>query len=133
MANPRTIARLEAVIQRRVAYCFQRELNDPRAEFITVVGVELNADLSIAKIFYSVLGDEADRTKTEHLLEHAKGFIRKQLGKVLKTKTIPELRFESDTTLSDAGRLDDIIRTALHKDRSIRGADESEPGEDPNS
>ena len=127
MANPRTIARLEAVIQRRVAYCFQRELNDPRAEFITVVRVELNADLSIAKIFYSVLGDEADRTKTEHLLEHAKGFIRKQLGKVLKTKTIPELRFESDTTLSDAGRLDDIIRTALHKDRSIRGDEDSEP------
>jgi len=121
MTNPRTIARLEAVIQRRTAYCLQHELSDPRAEFITVVRVELNADLSVAKIYYSVLGDQADRSKVAHMLEHATGFVRKQVGRVLKTKSIPELRFVSDDTLSDAEEMDEMISKALHKDREIRG------------
>lgn len=120
MANPRTIARLEAAIQRRVAYCLQHELADPRAEFITVVRVELNSDLSIAKVYYSVLGDQSDRSKVAHMLEHATGFIRKQLGRVLETKTIPELRFAPDDTMSEADRMDDVISDALKRDREIR-------------
>ncbi|MEM1453205.1 MAG: 30S ribosome-binding factor RbfA [Planctomycetota bacterium] len=126
MANPRTIARLEAAIQRRVAHCLQHELADPRAEFITVVRVELNADLSVAKIFYSVLGDSADRSKVTHMFDSAAGFIRKQVGGVLRTKSTPELRFVPDETMSEADRMDDIISAALRKDREIRDGDEDD-------
>ena len=121
MANPRTIARLEAAIQRRVAYSLQHELADPRADFITVVRVELNSDLSIAKVYYTVLGDQSDRSKVAHMLDHAKGFIRNKLGRVLQTKSIPDLRFMTDETLSEADRMDDVISDALRKDRRIRG------------
>ena len=127
MANPRTIARLEAAIQRRIAYCLQHELADPRADFITVVRVELNSDLSFARIFYTVLGDDADRSKVAHMLDGAKGFIRKQLGRVLETRSVPDLRFEPDESTSAADRMDDVISEALRKDRSIRGEDDEEP------
>lgn len=120
MANPRTIARIEAAIQRRAAHCLQHELADPRAQFITIVRVELNSDLSVAKLHYSVLGGDGDRSKAAHMLDHASGFIRKQVGRVLETKTIPELRFVPDTTVSDAQRMDDMISQALKRDRAIR-------------
>ena len=77
MANPRTIARLEARIHERAAYCLQFEINDPRAGFITILRVELSSDVSVGKIFYSVLGDESDRSKAAHMLEGARGYIQR--------------------------------------------------------
>jgi len=131
MANPRTIARIEAAIQRRAAYCLQHELSDPRGQFITIVRVELNSDLSVAKLFYSVLGSDSERSQAGQMLEHATGFIRKQVGRVLETRSIPELRFMADTTASDAEQMDDMIAKALRRDSQIRGAGDSEPGDDP--
>lgn len=125
MANPRTIARIEAAIQRRAAHCLQHEISDPRGQFITIVRVELNSDLSVAKLFYSVLGSESERSKAENMLEHATGFIRKQVGRVLETRSIPELRFLADTTASDAEQMDDMIAQALRRDRQIRGDEDA--------
>ena len=58
------------------------------------------------------------------MLEHATGFIRKQVGRVLETRSIPVLRFLEDTTASDAEQMDDMITKALHRDRQIRSQDE---------
>ena len=58
MASPKTIARLEAQILRRIAHCLQFELSDPRAGFITVTRVELSKDINTARVSYSVLGGE---------------------------------------------------------------------------
>ena len=124
MANPRTIARIEAAIQRRAAHCLQHEISDPRGQFITIVRVELNSDLSVAKLFYSVLGSSSERSQAAQMLEHATGFIRKQVGRVLETRSIPVLRFLEDTTASDAEQMDDMITKALHRDRQIRSQDE---------
>ena len=128
MASERTIHRLEAQIQRRIAHCLQFELQDPRASFVTVVRVELNSDLSTAKVFYSVLGDDSDRAKTGGMLEHAKGFIRRQVSGVLRTRTTPELRFLPDDTAVESKRMDDLIAEARRKDDQIRG---EAPGEQP--
>ncbi len=130
MANPRTIARIEAAIQRRAAHCLQHEISDPRGQFITIVRVELNSDLSVAKLFYSVLGSTSERSQAAQMLEHATGFIRKQVGRVLETRSLPVLRFLEDTTASDAEQMDDMITQALRKDRQIRGQDEA-PAEPP--
>ena len=68
MTNPRTIARLQARIHERAAYCLQFEVADPRASFITVTRVELSPDITSGKIYYSVLGSEGERSKAEHML-----------------------------------------------------------------
>ena len=65
MANPRTIARVEAQIHRRAAHCLQVELADPRGGFVTITKVEASRDLASANIHYSVLGDDAERSKIE--------------------------------------------------------------------
>lgn len=130
MANPRTIARLCSRIQQRVAYCLQFELNDPRATFVTVTGVELSNDLRHAKISWSTIGGPGERSRTAHMLEHAGGFIRRQLGRVLETRVIPELRWVYDETIERAADVDLLIRAALARDEAIRGGS-SAPADGP--
>ncbi len=119
MANPRTIARISARIQERAAHCLQFEIRDPRASFVTVTRVETTNDLSLAKVFYSVLGDEGDRSKVEHMLEHATGFIQRQVTRVLRMRRAPALRFVYDDSIETAAAMDQLIREALERDRRI--------------
>lgn len=119
MANPRTIARLEARIRERVAYCLEFELNDPRVTFATVTRVELTNDLSAAKVYYSVMGTAADQRTCQRALESATGFVRRQLGRVLKTRTIPKLSWFYDDSVRHAAEMDLKIREALERDREI--------------
>ncbi|QDV08614.1 Ribosome-binding factor A [Planctomycetes bacterium Poly30] len=121
MANPRTVARLEVQIQRRIAHCLQFELADPRSSFITIQRIELNSDLSTAKAHYSVLGSEADRSKAKHMLEHANGFIRKQMGSILRTRSIPQLRWVYDESIAGAEAMEDLLERTMRRDAEIRG------------
>jgi ribosome-binding factor A len=119
MANPRTLARLEARIHERAAYCLQFEINDPRAGFITILRVELSSDAASGKIFYSVLGDDSDRSKAAHMLEGARGYIQRQVARVLAMRRIPHLTWEYDDSIEKAADLDLLIREARKRDKSI--------------
>ncbi len=126
MVNPRSKARVEARIQERVAHCVEFELNDPRATFITITRVEASDDLSSAKIFYSVYGTEGEKSRTAHMLEDATGFVKKQVGRVLKTRRIPALRWVYDDSIELAARMHDTIQEALERDRAINPAAHTE-------
>lgn len=119
MANPRTIARISARILERAAHCLQFEIRDPRASFVTITRVELSNDLALAKIYYSVLGDEGDRSKVAHMLEHATGFVQRQVARVLHMRRIPTMRFVYDDSIETAAALDQLIREARERDRRI--------------
>lgn len=132
MANPRTIARLEARILERAAYCVEFELRDPRAGQITLTGVKLSSDLSTGKIFYSVLGTEADKTKAAHMLASAAGFIQRKVARVLEMRRVPHLTWVYDDSIEEAARVDSAIRAALERDRRIQaeGSAPEDEGDD---
>ncbi len=119
MSKPRVNARIEARIQERAAYCVEFELKDPRAAFITVTRVEVSDDLSSARIFYSVYGTEADRTRVAHMLEDAGGFIRKQVGRVLRTRRVPHMRWVYDDSIEYSANMERTISEALQRDRQV--------------
>ena len=119
MASERTRARIAARIKERAAYCIKFELSDPRAHFITVTEVEVAGDLTSAKILYSVLGTESEKSQVEHMLQKAGGFIQRQVGRVLQTRTVPRLRFIYDDKQEVASAMDIAIREALERDRKV--------------
>ena len=130
MPSKKTIARLEAQILRRAAHCLQFEVSDPRMGFITLTGVELSKDMAYATIRYSVLGDEAERSKTSHMLDQARGFLQRQVASILHKRTTPTLRWEYDPTIAESSRMEQIIRDAQERDERIRqsnGGPESVP------
>jgi ribosome-binding factor A len=134
MVNPRSKARIEARIRERVAYAIEFELKDPRSTFITLTRVEASDDLSIAKVFYSVYGTPGDKSRAAHMLESASGFLRKQLGRVLRTRRIPQLRWIYDDSVEFQAEMERKIRTAIEHDREVHPGAHSEietPAEEP--
>jgi len=124
MPSKKTIARLEAQILRRAAHCLQFEVSDPRMGFITLTGVELSKDMAYATIRYSVLGDEAECSKTNHMLEQARGFVQRQVASILHTRTTPTLRWEYDPTIAASSHMDQILKDVQIRDEQIRSSND---------
>ncbi|GAB6060405.1 30S ribosome-binding factor RbfA [Desulfonatronum parangueonense] len=93
--------RLADMIQRELAQMLQEEVQDPRLELVTISGVKLNSDLTVAKVFYTCTDDPVRLEEIADGLAKAKGYLRALLVKRLDLRATPELRFERDTFLED--------------------------------
>lgn len=106
-------------------------IKDPRVGMVTITAVKVSADLSYAKIYYSVMGDESARADTRSGLESAKNFMRRTVADELGMRNAPELRFVYDDTLDRALAIDDKLREVGLGDDSPAEAEEDETnGED---
>ena len=85
------------------------ELKDPRIGFVTVTGVETSPDLRHARVFVSVLGSEAKRTKTLDGLAAAHGILQAHVARELRLKRTPQLAFEYDPTVERGVRMTQLI------------------------
>jgi ribosome-binding factor A len=104
-------------IRQVIADLLLTELRDPRIGFVTVTGVHVTNDLSVATVRVSVMGEPADREAALQGLESAAGFLRSRVGKVLTTRMVPELRFELDRGLEHAARINQILGDLREEDR----------------
>ncbi|HEX9891050.1 MAG TPA: 30S ribosome-binding factor RbfA [Actinomycetota bacterium] len=91
------------------------KLKDPRVGFVTVTRVEVTPDLRKAVIFYTVLGEDADRKATRAGLRSAGPHLRAELGHQVRLKFTPELRFEEDQGMANVARVDELLR-GLHQE-----------------
>jgi len=101
--------RLEDQLQFLVSTLIQRELRDPELGFVTITAVRLSPDRGVAKIFFTVLGDEAQVDQTRKALGRAAGFLRPHLAQRLKLRRVPELRFMPDASLEEGNRIEDLF------------------------
>ena len=114
--------RVASLFQREIAGILSLEYSDLLHPMVTVTGVRVTNDLSIAYIYLSVLGDSAAQKNA--VLAKLKDFsprIRKSLGQAIRhqVKSIPELRFFLDQTLENAYKMDQIFGE-IQKERSAR-------------
>jgi len=100
--------RLEQQILESLTQLVESEIRDPRVEDMVFTAVELNRDFSVAKVYYMppVGGDPFEVAKGLH---KSGGFLRGLLGRRLRLREAPELRFFSDDSLDRVNRLDEII------------------------
>jgi ribosome-binding factor A len=85
------------------------DLKDPRVGFVTVTGVKVSADLRVAWVYYSVLGDERAQASTRAALRSAAPHLRHELGRQVRLKVTPELRFELDDSIRTGERIDALL------------------------
>ena len=115
--------RLGEQIKRDLALLIQRELKDPRIGMVTVNFVDLSKDLSYADVSVTALvTDDSDQKIIESLtiLNEASSFLRMELGRALKVRKVPHLRFHYDDSLKRGARINALIRQALQSDRRDR-------------
>ncbi|GAB7079016.1 30S ribosome-binding factor RbfA [Megalodesulfovibrio paquesii] len=93
--------RMSDQILREVAEILAREMGDPRLEGVVVSGVRMNPNLRMAEVLYTMEPDEARREAAAKALHLATGRIRSLLGQRLRSRALPELRFELDSFLED--------------------------------
>src|SRR3954463_5399390 len=119
--SPNRKARLESLLHREIATCVQQELRDPRLGFITIVRVEMTADLHNVTAYWTTLGDAAQRRLATAALEQARGFVQRSYAPVVKTRLLPTLSFKYEDADDRRRGMDDLIRRARATD-SDRGA-----------
>jgi ribosome-binding factor A len=87
------------------------ELKDPRLEGTVVASeVRVQPDMKHARIFISVQGSEKERVDAIKALEHASGFIRRELGERLQLRRLPELHFTLDLTQEQVERIEQLLK-----------------------
>ncbi|MEW6076507.1 MAG: 30S ribosome-binding factor RbfA [Thermodesulfobacteriota bacterium] len=102
-------SRIGKNIQRGISEYLRNNLRDPRIRMVTITGVTMSPDLSVAYIYYNVNGGERERKDARAGFRRASGFIRKSLAAGLKMKYMPDLRFTYDQSLDYGMSVDRLL------------------------
>ncbi len=112
--------RLGDQIQREVASLIRTEIKDPRLGMVTVSAVKVSPDMGYADIYVTVMGSTLDEKPDESIavLNAAAGFLRGEVGRAIKTRITPRLRFHYDEVVARGNRMATLINEAVREDES---------------
>lgn len=108
-------------IQREISTLLVKGMKDPRIGFVTITAVEVTSDLSSARIFFTVIGDERARRESEAGLKSAIPFLRREVGRQLRLRHVPELHFQYDVSLEYGNRIEALLKDLQEKKDDDRG------------
>jgi ribosome-binding factor A len=117
-------ARIADQIQRDLSGLIRQEVKDPRVGLVTITAVEVNRDLSHAKVYVSSLGETTSTEQSVDALQHAAGFLRSKLARTLKVRSVPQLHFLYDASVERGVRLSHLI------DEAVAGSAQPDPDRD---
>ena len=108
--------RLGNEVLRTLSELLRFEIKDPRLQGVSLTAVDLSGDLSVARVYFSLLDPDAAPGPALEGLERASGFLRKRLGRELRVRHVPELRFKHDDSAEHGAHISQLIDSALHPD-----------------
>jgi ribosome-binding factor A len=105
-------------MQRELAQLIRREVKDPRVGLVTITAVDVSRDVGHAKVFITVMGQDSaeDIKQSIKVLNSAAGFLRMQLGKEMKLRSVPQLHFHYDESVTRGAHLSALIERAVAED-----------------
>jgi ribosome-binding factor A len=106
-------------IQRELAELLREEVKDPRVGRVTITAVEVSADLSHAKVFFTHLSGREHAAEAVDALQHTAGFLRSSLSHRLQLYSVPQLHFAYDDSIESGMRLSQLIDDAVAADRKL--------------
>ena len=121
--------RIDELLRQEIGEIFRRDVDDPRIGFITITDVETAPDLRHARMLVSVIGQPEERKQTLIAMGRAMPFVRRELGKRLRLKRIPEFHLELDDTVERGTRVLQLLNEleAGHVPDDVAPAGESLP------
>lgn len=106
------LRRVAEQLRRELAVLLREEVKDPRARMVSLSSVEVSRDLGHAKIYISVLGDDAAVAAALDGLSRSEGFLRRELGRRMHIRMIPHLHFIHDTSMEQGARINELLEQA---------------------
>ena len=113
---PDRIKRVNEACKEALSEIIQEKFKDPRIGFVTVTGVEVTPDLRYAKVWVSIMGSEEEVEVTMQVLEGAGGFMRKELGRMVRMRYTPQLRICLDHGPEVSERVQGILHELEEED-----------------
>ena len=110
--------RVGEAIKEEISRLLLREIKDPRIGFVTITRVEVSKDLRFVKVYFSVLGDQSVKADSLTGLNSAKGFVRRELGRRLRFRYVPDIVFSFDPSLEHMSRFAELIYQ-IHEDEKL--------------
>lgn len=107
--------RLEKIFSRELADVLKTEVKNNLLTFVSITKVTMNKDLSLATIWYTVLGENDEKEATKKALENARGFLRSELASRVQMRKVPELRFKYDESLMYGNHIEEILEKINNK------------------
>ncbi|MDQ1257900.1 MAG: ribosome-binding factor [Candidatus Hydrogenedentes bacterium] len=110
--------RVAELIRQEIASLITKGLKDPRIGFVSVMSVRMSSDLRYANVYISLFGDERERKSSLVAMRNSAGWVRREVGKAIRLRFTPEIRFFPDDTLEEVYHLEEIF----HKLHGQEGA-----------
>lgn len=108
-------------IQKEISSLIIKGLKDPRVGFVTITAVDVTSDLSLAKVFFTVIGDDKARKDSAAGLKSAVPYIRREIGKQLRLRVVPEVVFHYDTSIDYGHHIEALLKGIQEKEEDGRG------------
>jgi ribosome-binding factor A len=122
MAQGSRPARIGDQLREEISMLLAREVKDPGVGFVTITHVKVTADLQLARVYYSAMGDPRALEQSARALERATPYVRRQIAQRLRLRRAPEIVFIFDESLERQDRVEQLFR-------EIREADQQRAGE----
>src|SRR5262245_53920954 len=119
MALTHRVERIQEQVREEVSQMLQTEVRDPGVGLVTVTRAKVTADLSLARVYWTIMGDAAERKKTAKALERVSGFVRHLLAERLTLRRSPEVKFIFDESVAAQDRIEQIIQE-IHAEDAAR-------------
>ena len=110
------LARLNEQLKREVSELVLRKVRDPRVGLVTITSVEVAGDLGSARVYVRTQDPNDELNESLAGLEAAAPFLRRELGRSLHLRRVPELRFQQDHSLDQARRIEEILSDVVYSD-----------------
>ena len=115
MTTSRRQRRVAEFIKEELNELIERQMDDPRLQWVTITDVEATPDLQVARVYFRVIGEPDRRMEALDGLQHAKGYLRRELAAKLKLRLVPDLLFFHDDSPDLGQHIEDMLEK-LHKD-----------------
>lgn len=103
------VEKVQEAIQHEISNMLLHDVKDPRIQFVTITGVELTDDMSIAKVYVSLYGPDEKQEETWKALNRALGFMRSEIAKRIRLRFAPSLILVKDTSMEYSAHIQSIL------------------------
>lgn len=110
MASESRAIRVAEVVKAEIAAMLTKGLKDPRIGFVSIMTVRMSSDLNYANVYASCYGTDKEKKDSLIGLRNSAGWIRRELGKRLRLRVTPEVRFFEDTSLDEVFHLEQVLK-----------------------
>jgi ribosome-binding factor A len=122
MALSHRVERIQEQVREEVSQILATEVRDPGVGLVTVTRAKVTPDLSLARVYWTTMGDAGERKKTAKALERVSGYVRHLLSERLTLRRSPEVKFIFDESVAAQDRIEQIIQE-IHAEDAARTID----------